>query len=685
MKKLSKVLLLIAIILMIALPLSAAKTMSVKWQWLLNDPYVISYRYQLNGEAEDGWTMVDAKTDVLLAEGLDPYADYTLYLQCTYDGVIWSESAKSTAYALLEYVEVEKVEEKVEEVVSEAEAFSGFSSFDVFGFEVDNSWYDGEFVTTTAISGILTESDVRGFALYEVEKYGEVLTNNVSVSFIPDGMTLTYPKNIDPSLYLSLFRSDIEEYISTLSFSSTEKTEVETAEKEEIKVEETALVIAPVFSTIISSHGLSANVVAYSDHAEITVPAGTTKTDVDSVAAALVKAYPVAAACTYSFDGSVVSLSYPPQSDEFIVAAVKQLESDAKWALDQIYGQEVAKAEAEAETAPVVEEVAVEEPVPETASFSVFGFTVENSWINGTFVSKTEKSGILTEDDVRSFALYEIAKYGDALTSLVSISFVEDGFELTYPVAIDPSLYINQYKSDIEEYGKTLFAPVEVVEEVTPQEEAAVEVPPAPAEPEVVDVPAPAEVVEVVVSPVVEKLASYNFKLGLSAGSEFAISNATTGVSINPRLGLTLDFQNVVSASRFGFGTRFDIAGTFRPADGTFSGHDFSYFLNFNNWDMDLTADAKLMVYYNFDKAVLYAGGGIGYSIATAGKYSNTHSSEKQLFGFDTALVLTGVAGIDWRVSNSVSLSLEFVYRNFFQSVSKAHSLNAVLGIGFNF
>ena len=134
MKKLSKVLLLIAIILMIALPLSAAKTMSVKWQWLLNDPYVISYRYQLNGEAEDGWTMVDAKTDVLLAEGLDPYADYTLYLQCTYDGVIWSESAKSTAYALLEYVEVEKVEEKVEEVVSEAEVFSGFSSFDVFGF-----------------------------------------------------------------------------------------------------------------------------------------------------------------------------------------------------------------------------------------------------------------------------------------------------------------------------------------------------------------------------------------------------------------------------------------------------------------------------------------------------------------------------------------------------------------------
>ena len=139
---------------------------------------------------------------------------------------------------------------------------------------------------------------------------------------------------------------------------------------EEAPVEEAAPVEVPVFSTIISTHGLSANVVAYSDHAEITVPEGATKADVDYVAAALVQAYPVAAACQYSFDGSVVTVTYPAQSDAFVVAAVKQLESDAKWAADQLFGTAVAAAPAVVEeapvevVAPVVEVTPVVEPAP---------------------------------------------------------------------------------------------------------------------------------------------------------------------------------------------------------------------------------------------------------------------------------------------------------------------------------
>ncbi|MCI6114148.1 MAG: hypothetical protein MR687_02540, partial [Spirochaetales bacterium] len=132
-------------------------------------------------------------------------------------------------------------------------------------------------------------------------------------------------------------------------------------DKVEAPVEEPVVEEAPVFSTIITTHGLAANVVAYSDYAEITVPAGTTKADVDYVAAALVKAYPVAAACQYTFDGSVVTVTYPTQSDAFVVAAVKQLEKDAKWAADQLFGTAVAKAEDKVE-APVVEPV-VEAPV----------------------------------------------------------------------------------------------------------------------------------------------------------------------------------------------------------------------------------------------------------------------------------------------------------------------------------
>ncbi|MDD6842073.1 MAG: hypothetical protein PUD65_12280, partial [Spirochaetales bacterium] len=113
----------------------------------------------------------------------------------------------------------------------------------------------------------------------------------------------------------------------------------------------------------------------------------------------------------------------------------------------------------------VVEPVA-EEIVPMTADFTVFGYKVLNSWVPGTFTSVSETKGLLYESDVKGFAQYEIGKYGDFLLDNVAIEFVPDGFVLTYPEAVDPSGYIAQYKSDIEEYVMTLFAPVEdVVEE----------------------------------------------------------------------------------------------------------------------------------------------------------------------------------------------------------------------------
>ena len=565
MKKLSKVLLFIAIVLCISLPLSAAKMMNVTWQWLLNDPYVTSYRYQLDGENEDGWTVVSADTDTYVAVGLDPYKDYTLYLQCTYDGSVWSESAKSTAYALLEYVEVPAVVEEpvVEEAPVVAPVISGSAEFEVFGFVVENSWNDGEFVAQTAINGILTEDDVRGFALYEIDKYGSFLTDNVSVEFIPDGLKLAFPKEIDPSEYISVFKSDIEEYVSKL--------------------------FAPV--------------------------------------------------------------------------------------------------EVVEEPAPV-EEPVIAEVVPMTADFTVFGYKVLNSWVPGTFTSVSETKGLLYESDVKGFAQYEIGKYGDFLLENVAIEFIPDGFVLTYPEAVDPSGYIAQYKSDIEEYVATLFTAVEVVEEPAPVEEPAVEepvVPTAPLEPVAVDVPKPAEVVEVVVSPKAEKISSYKFKLGVGFGSEFGINNKVDYVTIFPRLAFTADFQNVFTVSKLGFGARLDLSGVFKPLDGTFIGHEFKFFLNGNNWAVDAMIDAKLMAYVNLNKVQLYVGGGIGYSIGSHNLYMNTHTSDNMVFGFDTATALSAVVGLDWNISEKFSLTLEGNYRYFFQSPSKAQTFAATIGMGFKF
>ena len=336
----------------------------------------------------------------------------------------------------------------------------------------------------------------------------------------------------------------------------------------------------------------------------------------------------------------------------------------------------------------VVEEPAIEEVVPMTADFTVFGYKVLNSWVPGTFTSVSETKGLLYESDVMGFDQYEIGKYGDFLLENVAIEFIPDGFVLTYPEAVDPSGYIAQYKSDIEEYVATLFTAVEVVEEPAPVEEPAVEepvVPTAPLEPVAVDVPKPAEVVEVVVSPKADKLSSYKFKLGVGFGSEFGINNKVDYVTIFPRLAFTADFQNVFTVSKVGFGARLDLSGVFKPLDGTFIGHEFKFFLNGNNWAVDAMIDAKLMAYVNLDKVQLYVGGGIGYSIGSHNLYMNTHTSDNMVFGFDTATALSAVVGLDWNISEKFSLTLEGNYRYFFQSPSKAQTFAATIGMGFKF
>ena len=111
-KKLAIILL--AVFLVGLVPLTAAE-MTVSWEWLLDDPDVTAYRYQLDGEDPDNWTVVSADTNIYEVAGLDPYQDYTLYVQRSYDGINWSESGVSTAKALLEATPV--VEPEPEPVV----------------------------------------------------------------------------------------------------------------------------------------------------------------------------------------------------------------------------------------------------------------------------------------------------------------------------------------------------------------------------------------------------------------------------------------------------------------------------------------------------------------------------------------------------------------------------------------
>ena len=510
--------------------------------------------------------------------------------------IVEAEEVEAAAPEIEEAVEEAKVEEivetvpVVEEIVEEppvveevAPVEAETASFTLFGYTVENSWLDGVFTSTLKEKGIVAEDDVRGFALSEVEKYGEMLTANTAISFVPDGFTLTYPEAVDPVDYIDVYKADLVAYITSL-FASEEAPEVEEAPVEE---------------------------------------------------------------------------------------AVEETE---------------------------------EEMDIETSDFDVFGYRILNSWYEGVFVSQTEEFGLVSEDDVIGFAEYEAEKYGELLTSNCYVYIVPDGFILLYPETLDIAPYIGIYKSDLEEYITFLFAAAEepaveetveelpVVEE--PQAEETVAVAPEAEVTEKEEVRVPEPVGEILVSVVtdkarvetenapeaVKKLST--FSVSTSLGAEFGFKTGREYVTVFPRLDIAGEFRNVFSFGPVEIGARFDIASVFRPLDGTFLGHDFSYFLVGDNWAMDGTVDAKLMFSISSSSLRGYAGIGIGYSIASNVSGITSHT-EPKVFGFNSAVVATGVLGLEWRISDAFSLSLEGQARYFMET--KEYAVGAALRMGWSF
>ena len=66
---------------------------AISWTWTTPDSSIRYYRYQLNGEKDEGWTVIDA------AEGkavIHSSGRNILHIQSSYDGNIWSESTVTT-------------------------------------------------------------------------------------------------------------------------------------------------------------------------------------------------------------------------------------------------------------------------------------------------------------------------------------------------------------------------------------------------------------------------------------------------------------------------------------------------------------------------------------------------------------------------------------------------------------
>lgn len=227
MKKITRITFVLILLLIVVLPLAAEKAMVVTWQWALSDPAVTAYRYQIDGEKDGKWIVVDGRTDSYTASGLDPYKDYTLYLQCSYDGVYWSLSACSTAYAILspevEEASLPEIDVSTGEtaLVEEKKSQMGERVFFVFGYGIMNEWKDGTLISRTMDEGIVSAEDVEAFLSVEKEKY---LLNDDVVSLVSDGFVLDYSQfDLDIETILDVYEEDLNAYILSLLSKEKEK------------------------------------------------------------------------------------------------------------------------------------------------------------------------------------------------------------------------------------------------------------------------------------------------------------------------------------------------------------------------------------------------------------------------------------------------------------------------------
>ena len=605
------------------------------------------------------------------------------------------EEYVATLFAAVEVVEEPSpVEEPAIEgpvAVVVPSVISGYEEFKIMGFVVENTWNDGSYLAETAINGILTEDDIKGFVLYEIAKYGSFLTDNVAVKYTADGFMLSIPKDIDPSPYIPVFKSDIEEYIAKLFAPVEEIVEepVEEAVVEEPAIEEVVPMTADftVFGYKVLNSWVPGTFTSVSETKGLLYESdvmGFAQYEIGKYGDFLLENV----AIEFIPDGFV--LTYPEAVDPS--GYIAQYKSD----IEEYVATLFAAVEVVEEPSPV-EEPAIEGPVavvvPSVISgyeeFKIMGFVVENTWNDGSYLAETAINGILTEDDIKGFVLYEIAKYGSFLTDNVAVKYTADGFMLSIPKDIDPSPYIPVFKSDIEEYIAKLFAPVEeIVEEPVVEEvvEPVVEEPvvPEPVSNIVVSVVTDGVKVASVeenTSPVAEKVST--FDVSLSLGADFGFK---TGRSYNPTIfpsfSVAGEFRNMFNLGPIGVGTRFDAAFIFRPLDGTFIGHEFEFFLNGNNWAVDGTLDAKLMFSLDWEKTRAYLGIGVGYSLASNVRGITSHIGP-QVFGFNSAMVATGVLGVQWKLGDTLFLSLEGQGRYFIQT--KEYNFGGAVRIGWSF
>ena len=252
----------------------------------------------------------------------------------------------------LEAVVAEEAAEAETPVFSTIFTYKGITS-DIYAYS--------DYAVLSVPEGV-TEEDIAALAQMLVAAYPEA--EAVQYLLVDDALILFYPAQSDEFIQAAVAQLESDAmYVIDLLTADEKVEEVAVAKVEEEAVVEAAAEEVPVFSTIFTYRGITSNVVAYSDHATLTIPEGTTEADIASCAAMLVEAYPEASLVQYKVAEGTLTLYYPAQSDDLILVACSTLESEAKYLIDAVYAS-MAKTETEVAAAPAAETAAVVETAP---------------------------------------------------------------------------------------------------------------------------------------------------------------------------------------------------------------------------------------------------------------------------------------------------------------------------------
>ncbi len=338
----------------------------------------------------------------------------------------------------------------------------------------DTLTYGGLTTTVTVDSTTASVTLPEGIGTEEVSAVASLINaefpNEASlVTYVLDGETLvlTYPEQSDDFLLSAL---DVlrKEAMALLDSSSAD------AEEEYVRVEEVAFASAEensaeshVYADTLTYGGLSTTLVVDSTMATLTLPEGFDTEDVASVAALISSEYPrEASLVTYALDGETLVLTYPEQSDEFLLAVVDTLRKEAVALLDEAASENV-----EEETDIVGFEVETVSTDEEGYSFAV-AFSC-NGYSSSITVTSTEATltipECVSEDDIARVAGLVAETYPEEAALL---TYIIDGDTLTISYPEQTAEYLAAALTSIKKDAEKLLDMYPITEKEAPLESA---------------------------------------------------------------------------------------------------------------------------------------------------------------------------------------------------------------------